>query len=177
MELVEIYPYDPEKAKMLLAEAGFADGIQGTLKLPPPSYARRGGEIIASQLREVGIDMEIIPVEWGQWLDQVFKAKDYDLTIVSHTEPNDIGIYARDDYYFDYANPAFNEVIAELDRSADEDRRYELFRAAQEILTEDAVNGFLFQLAKNGVWDAKLEGMWENSPIQANDVTGVRWTE
>ena len=68
-------------------------------------------------------------------------------------------------------------MIAELDRSADEDRRYELFRAAQEILTEDAVNGFLFQLAKNGVWDAKLEGMWENSPIQANDVTGVRWTE
>jgi len=177
VELVEIYPYDPEKAKMLLADAGFADGIKGTLKLPPPSYARRGGEIIASQLREVGIDMEIIPVEWGQWLDQVFKAKDYDLTIVSHTEPNDIGIYARDDYYFDYANPAFNEVIAELDRSADEDRRYELFRAAQEILTEDAVNGFLFQLAKNGVWDAKLEGMWENSPIQANDVTGVRWTE
>ena len=50
----------------------------------------------------------------------MFKAKDYDLTIVSHTEPNDIGIYARDDYYFDYHNQAFNDVIAELDVTADE---------------------------------------------------------
>lgn len=177
VELVETFPYDPEKARKLLADAGHGDGISGTLKLPPPSYARRGGEIIASQLRDVGIDLEIIPVEWGQWLEQVFQAKDFDLTIVSHTEPNDIGIYARDDYYFGYENSDFNEVIAELDRSAGEDRRYELFREAQEILANDAVNGFLFQLAKNGVWDAKLEGMWENSPIQANDVTQVRWTE
>ncbi|MEM1376694.1 MAG: ABC transporter substrate-binding protein [Pseudomonadota bacterium] len=177
VELVETYAYDPEKAKSLLAEAGFADGIKGMLKLPPPSYARRGGEIIASQLREVGIDMEIIPVEWGQWLEQVFKAKDYDLTIVSHTEPNDIGIYARDDYYFDYSNDEFNEVIAELDRTADPDRRIALFRQAQEIITNDAVNVYLFQLAKNGVWDAKLQGMWENSPVQANDVTGVSWAE
>ncbi|MEL6435927.1 MAG: ABC transporter substrate-binding protein [Pseudomonadota bacterium] len=177
VELVETYEYDPEKSKALLAEAGFADGIKGTLKLPPPSYARRGGEIIASQLREVGIDMEIVPVEWGQWLEQVFKAKDYDLTIVSHTEPNDIGIYARDDYYFQYANADFNAVMEELDSTANEGRRYELFRKAQEIITNDAVNGYLFQLAKNGVWDAKLEGMWENSPVQANDVTGVRWVD
>jgi peptide/nickel transport system substrate-binding protein len=175
VELVETYPYDPELAKELLAEAGFPDGFKATLKLPPPSYARRGGEIIASQLREVGIDLEIIPVEWAQWLDQVFKAKDYDLTIVSHTEPNDIGIYARDDYYFDYHNPAFNEVMAELDVTADEDQRYALLRQAQEILANDAVNGFLFQLAKAGVWDANLEGLWANSPVQANDLTDVRW--
>ncbi|MEL6920695.1 MAG: ABC transporter substrate-binding protein [Pseudomonadota bacterium] len=177
VELIETYPYDPEKAKALLAEAGFADGISGTLKLPPPSYARRGGEIIAAQLREVGIDMEIVPVEWGQWLEQVFNAKDYDLTIVSHTEPNDIAIYARDDYYFDYNNADFKTVIEELDATADPNRRIVLFRQAQEIITNDAVNAYLFQLAKNGVWDAKLEGMWENSPVQANDVTGVRWVE
>jgi peptide/nickel transport system substrate-binding protein len=121
VELVETYPYDPEKSKRLLAEAGYPDGFKATLKLPPPSYARRGGEIVAAQLREVGIDLEIIPVEWAQWLDQVFKAKDYDLTIVSHTEPNDIGIYARDDYYFDYHNQAFKDVMAELDITADED--------------------------------------------------------
>lgn len=177
VELVEVYPYDPERARELLAEAGHGDGISATIKLPPPSYARRGGEIIAAQLREVGIDLEIIPVEWAQWLEQVFTNKDYDLTIVSHTEPNDIGIYARPDYYFQYDNDAFDAVIEELSVTANEDSRYELFRQAQQILADDAVNGFLFQLAKNGVWDARLEGLWENSPVQANDVTGVRWVD
>ncbi|WP_281407939.1 CocE/NonD family hydrolase C-terminal non-catalytic domain-containing protein, partial [Mesorhizobium sp. M8A.F.Ca.ET.161.01.1.1] len=47
------------------------DVAKATLKLPPPSYARLGGEIIASELRDVGIDLEIVPVEWAQWLDQV----------------------------------------------------------------------------------------------------------
>ena len=81
-------------------------GCTPTLMLPPPSYARRGGEIVAAQLRAVGIEPQIVNVEWAQWLEQVFKNKDYDLTIVSHTEPMDIEIYARPDYYFDAPDPA-----------------------------------------------------------------------
>ncbi|MEX0344006.1 MAG: ABC transporter substrate-binding protein [Rhizobiaceae bacterium] len=177
VDLVGTYSYDPEKAKALLAEAGFADGIKATLKLPPPGYAREGGQVVAAQLREVGIDLEIIPVEWAQWLEQVFKAKDYDLTIVSHTEPNDIGIYARKDYYFQYDNADFDAVIAELDVTADPAKRKELFGKAQTILANDAVNGFMYQLPKIGVWDAKIEGLWHNSPVQANDLTGVKWTD
>lgn len=177
VELVETYPYDPEKSKALLAEAGYPDGFEATLKLPPPAYARRGGEIVAAQLREVGIDLEIIPVEWAQWLDQVFKQKDFDLTIISHTEPNDIGIYARDDYYFDYHSDAFKEVMSELEATADEDKRYALLRQAQEIIANDAVNGYLFELPKLGIWDAKLEGLWHDAPLQANDLSGVHWAE
>ena len=177
VDLTGTYPYDPEKAKALLAEAGFADGIKATIKLPPPGYARDGGQVVAAQLREVGIDLEIIPVEWAQWLEQVFRAKDYDLTIVSHTEPNDIGIYARKDYYFQYDNPDFDAVIDELDVTADPAKRKELFGKAQAILADDAVNGFMFQLPKIGVWDAKIEGLWRNSPIQANDLTRVKWTD
>ena len=177
VDLTGTYPHDVEKAKALLAEAGFANGIKATLKLPPPSYARLGGEIIASQLRQVGIDLQIIPVEWADWLQQVFKDKDFDLTIISHTEPNDIDIYARPDYYFGYKNPTFNEIIARLDETSDEAQRNDLYKQAQEILARDAVVGFLFQLPKVGVWDAKLQGLWENSPIQANDLTKVKWTE
>lgn len=177
VDLTGTYPYDPEKAKALLAEAGFPNGFDATIKLPPPPYARDGGQVVASQLRKVGINLEIIPVEWADWLDQVFKNKDYDLTIVSHTEPNDIGIYARHDYYFQYENPEFDAVMAELDVSSDEAKRTELYQKAQRILAEDAVNGFMFQLPKVGVWDAKLEGMWANSPVQATDLTGVHWTD
>lgn len=177
VDLTGTYPHDPEKAKQLLADAGFADGISATLKLPPPAYAREGGQVIASQLRAVGIELEIIPVEWADWLSQVFTEKDFDLTIVSHTEPNDIDIYSRPDYYFDYQNENFNAIIAELDATSDEEKRNELYGQAQRILAEDAVVGFLFQLPKVGVWDVKLEGMWENSPIQATDLTEVRWAE
>jgi peptide/nickel transport system substrate-binding protein len=169
--------YDPEKAKALLAEAGFEDGFSTTLKLPPPSYARRGGEIIAAQLREVGIETEITNLEWAQWLEQAFKGYDFGMTIVSHTEPMDIGIYARPDYYFQYDNPAFQDLIADLDVENDPARRTELMQQAQKIISEDYVNGYLFQLALTSVVRADLQGIWADAPTQAVDLTAVRWAE
>ena len=175
VDLTGRYPYDPEKARALLAEAGVGEGLTLSLKLPPPSYARRGGEIIAAQLAAVGVKTEITQVEWAQWLEQVFKARDYDLTIVSHTEPMDIGIYARDDYYFDYRDADFRALMGKLDATADEEGRYAILAEAQEKLAEDSVNVFLFQLAKHGVWNKDVMGLWENSPVQANDLTEVYW--
>lgn len=168
--------YDPEAARALLAEAA-PDGLSLRLALPPPSYARRGGEIIAAQLREVGIETEITNLEWAQWLEQVFRGHDFDLTIVSHTEPMDIGIYARPDYYFQYARPEFVALNDTLATTSDPVERSSLLSEMQQIIAADYVNGYLFQLAKTGVADARIEGLWENSPTQANDLTAVRWTE
>ena len=169
--------HDPDMSRQLLAEAGHGDGLNLRLVLPPPAYARRGGEIIAAQLREVGIQTEITNLEWAQWLEQVFRSKDYDLTIVSHTEPNDIGIYARPEYYFQYDSQEFQDIIAELTVTADPEARRELVGMAQRMISDEYVNGYLFQLAKTGVANAKISGLWENSPTQANDLTGVRWTD
>ncbi|PID62108.1 MAG: ABC transporter substrate-binding protein [Gammaproteobacteria bacterium] len=177
VDMTELSAHDPEKAEAMLKEAGFDDKLTLSLKLPPPAYARRGGEIIAAQLREVGIETEIENVEWAQWLEQVFKGRDFDLTIVSHTEPMDIGIYARPDYYFQYRNEDFDAVMEALGAETDAAKRTELLQQAQEIIAKDYVNGFLFQLARTGVADAKLKGLWENSPTQANDLTGVYWEE
>lgn len=174
VDLTGIYPYNPAKSRALLKEAG-VENLKLTLKLPPPTYARRGGEIVAAQLKEAGIEVEIIPVEWAQWLEQVFRGNDFDLTIVSHTEPQDIGIYAREKYYFNYQSPAFKAVIADLTRSSDPAERNKLLGKAQRIIADDAVNAYMFQLAKLGVWRKGLKGLWRNSPVQANDVTGVRW--
>ena len=169
--------YDPEKAKALLAEAGFADGFSTTLKLPPPSYARRGGEIIASQLRDVGIETEISNLEWAQWLEQVFRGKDFGLTIVSHTEPLDIGIYARPDYYFQYDDADFQKIMTDLNNASDPAERDKLLKAAQQKIADDYVNGYLFQLANTGVVNKKLMGIWENAPTQATDLTAVYWED
>ena len=169
--------YDPEKAKALLAEAGLPDGFTTTLKLPPPSYARRGGEIIAAQLRAVGIETEITNLEWAQWLEEVFRGKDFGLTIVSHTEPFDIGIYARPDYYFQYDNPDFQALMTTLGETSDPNARSELLAQAQTMIADDYVNGYLFQLAFPTVADARITGLWQNAPTQATDLTGVSWSD
>ena len=109
IDLTGMYPYNKTKARALLKEAG-AENLQLVMKLPPPSYARRGGEIIAGMLSEVGITAKIENVEWPVWLDQVYKKKQYDLTIVSHVEPMDIGNYSRKPYYWQYESPAFDKI-------------------------------------------------------------------
>ena len=180
VDLIALSPHDPDKARRLLAIAGFDAGgrpLRVRLMLPPPAYARRGGEIVASQLRAVGIETTITNLEWAQWLEQVFRNKDYDLTIVSHTEPADISIYARPDYYFQYDNPVFQSLMEELARTDEPDARSGLLARAQTILAEDYVNAYLFQLAKTGVADARVSGLWQNAPTPANDLTGVRWIE
>ena len=53
-------------------------------------------------------------------------------------------------------------MIEELNLTSDEAKRTELYKQAQKILADDAVNGFLFELPKIGIWDAKVEGLWEN---------------
>jgi peptide/nickel transport system substrate-binding protein len=174
VDLTDRYPYNPALAKKLLAEAGHPN-LSLTLHLPPPAYARRSGEIVAAYLGEVGVKVTLVPIEFPQWLDQVFKRKEYDLTIIAHTEPLDIDIYARDDYYFNYRSQPFKDLMQTISRTADAATRNRLYGDAQRMLAEDCVNLFLFQLPKIGVWNAKLDGLWENSPIQANDVTGVSW--
>jgi len=177
VDLLANSAYDPEKARALLAEAGFPNGFTTTLKLPPPSYARRGGEIIASQLRDVGIETEITNLEWAQWIEEVFKSKDFGLSIVSHTEPMDISIYANPDYYFQYDSPAFRAVMTQLEGTTNPIARTALLQAAQRIIADDYVNGYLFELAVATVAKAGINGLWLNQPTAAVDLTGVSWSE
>ncbi|NIZ11121.1 ABC transporter substrate-binding protein [Pseudooceanicola sp. HF7] len=178
VDLTGLSDFDPERSKALLEEAGVTLPLKVKMTLPPPSYARRGGEIVAAQLRAVGIEPQIENVEWAQWLESTFRnAHDFDLTIISHTEPMDIGIYADPEYYFGYDNPEFQDVLAQLDVESDPQKRSELLKTAQTTIAEDYVNGYLFQLPLHTVADTRLEGLWLNAPTQAADLTGVYWEE
>ncbi|WP_109465816.1 ABC transporter substrate-binding protein [Albibacillus kandeliae] len=175
VDLTSLSEYDPEKSKALLAEAGLADGFSTTLYLPPPSYARRGGEIIAAQLAAVGIKTEIINVEWAQWLESVFKGKNFGLTVISHTEPMDIGVFARPDYYFQYDSKPFQDLMTKLDQTTDPDGRTEILKEAQTMIAKDYVVGYLFELPVFTVAKAGIKGLWKDAPTQAADLTGVSW--
>jgi peptide/nickel transport system substrate-binding protein len=175
IDLTGVMPFDPAKAKALLAEAGFPNGVSLSLRLPPPAYARRGGEIIAAMLAEIGVKAAIEPVEWPQWLERVFRNKDFDLTIISHVEPADINIYARDNYYFGYTSPAFRAAFEKTKTARSPEERKAAFEAAQRQIAEDQVNVFLFMLPKVTVVKKGLGGMWANWPLPANPLAELKW--
>jgi ABC-type transport system substrate-binding protein/ABC-type dipeptide/oligopeptide/nickel transport system permease component len=170
VDLTGLYPHDVAKAKALLAEAGYPNGLMLTMKLPPPNYARRSGEIAASQLAAVGIRVKIENLEWAQWLDQVFGRHAFDLTVVSHAEPMDYDIYDRPDYYFGYRNADFHALMTALKATTDDGQRTAILRQVQRKIADDAVNGFLFQFPRLGVYDARLKDIFVNSPTRTVDL-------
>jgi peptide/nickel transport system substrate-binding protein len=171
VDLTGVYPHDTAKAKELLTQAGYPHGFSMTLKLPPPSYARRSGEIVAAQLAQIGIRVQIENLEWAQWLDQVYTRHDFDMSIVGHAEPLDYDIYARDDYYFGYSSPEFKALIAALDDSVEPAVRKDLLQQIQRKLADDAVNGFLFQYPRLDIWNAHAHGVGFNNVLGVVDVT------
>jgi peptide/nickel transport system substrate-binding protein len=176
VDLTKLYPHDVAKAKELLAEAGFPNGIDLTLKPPPFPYARRSAEIVAQQLAAANIRVKIEPVEWAQWLDIVYKQANYDMTIVAHVAPWDIDNYARGPkYYYGYDSAAFNTLIQRINTETDPARWTELLREAQRKIADDAVHAFLFQLPKIGVYAKGLEGFWANAPVANTDLAAYRW--
>lgn len=178
IDLTSVHPFDPKKAKALLAEAGFAGGLTFTFKTPQMAYATRSAEVLQAMFAEIGVTMKIVPTEFpAKWVSEVFSGGDFDMTIVAHAEPMDIEIYARDKYYFNYKNPAFNKANADAERTADDDARAKLYGEPQKILAQDVPALYLFVMPKLGVWNAKIEGLWKNEPIPSNDLTEVRWND
>jgi peptide/nickel transport system substrate-binding protein len=178
LDLTSVLPYAPDKAKKLLADAGYADGFTFTIKVPQMSYTTRAAQIMQGMFADVGVTMNIVPSEFpAKWIEEVFTNTDYDMTIIDHAEPMDIDIYTRPKYYFNYHNEKLNVVVAEALATAEETKRDKLYGAAQRILAEDVPALYLFDLPFLNVQSAKLRGMWKNQPIPECDVTEAYWAE
>jgi peptide/nickel transport system substrate-binding protein len=176
VDLTSVNPYNPEKAKALLKEAGVQTPLNVTLTLPPPAYARKGGEIIASQLAKIGVVAKIENVEWAQWLSGPFKGN-FDLTVISHVEPLDFDRYADPAYYYGYDSKAYKDLFTAYNSTADAKGRLKVLGDIQRQLATDSVNVYLFQLPQFAVGNKKLKGMWSSSPIFANDLGALSWQQ
>jgi peptide/nickel transport system substrate-binding protein len=177
-DMTSVLPYDPEKAKALLAEAGYPNGFSFTIKSPQMAYAPRSAQVMQAMLAEIGVTMNIEPTEFpAKWVQDIMKDRDYEMTIVAHAEPLDIDIYSRDPYYFNYKNPAFNELMKKVQETADPAEQGAIYGQAQKILADDVPALYLFVMPKLGVWDKKLKGLWENEPIPSNVLTNVSWED
>jgi peptide/nickel transport system substrate-binding protein len=174
VDLTSATPYDPQKAIALLKEAGVTTPLNVTLTLPPPQYARKGGEVIAAQLAKVGVVAKIENVEWAQWLGGAFKGN-FDLTIINHVEPLDYMQYTNTAYYWGYDSKEFRDLTAKFAATGNAKDRARLFADIQKKIAADQVNAYVFNPAQVAVARKGLKGLWSSSPIFANDMAAVSW--
>ena len=102
----DVYTYDPEQAKSLLAEAGYADGFDLEIAVPS-SYSQHvdTAQIIVEQLKAVGINATIRLVEWSTWLDEVYSGRNYQATVIGFD-----GTLAPSDWLAKYRSDASNNI-------------------------------------------------------------------
>ena len=176
IDTTAVNPHNPDKARALLKEAGVTTPLEVSLILPPPPYARQGGEIIAAQLAKVGIVAKLQNVEWAQWLSGVYGSKNYDMTIISHVEPFDLGNFAKPDYYWGYQSPKFNDLYTKAKTALRPADRAKLMGDAQRLLADDAAHAFLYQPQWVTIANKGVKGLWKDMPIFVNDVGAMSWS-
>jgi peptide/nickel transport system substrate-binding protein len=176
VDLSKEKPHDLARAKKLLAEAGYPNGFDAVLKVAPQYYYTvRTGEILVSQLAKAGIRVKIEQIEWGQWLSQVWREANYDMSIIGHAEPWDISNYANPKYYYRWDNAEFQKLFKESEVTVDDKKRRELYVRLQKMLAEEAPAVWLYMHPRLAVTKKGVTGLWKDLPIVSLDLSEVAW--
>ena len=172
-DLSEVYPFDPDAARALLEEAGYADGLELSFVAPNiyPTYAL---DYVVSQLADVGITVNLETVEFPTWIDRVYVNHDYDLTVVLHVEPRDIDNYANPEYYWLYDSAEVQDLLGQARTTPDPEEFVELRRQAAAQIAEEAPAVWLLLYNDVTVARAGLSGyptFDANARFDAFDIT------
>lgn len=144
------YDYDVEQAKKLLAEAGYADGLEITITVPSNyQYHMDTAQIVVEQLKKAGITAKIVPVEWVTWLSDVYKGRNYQATVVGldfNLAPSDV----LKRYSSTAGNNFMNYNSAEYDRifeiaisAVEEQEKTTAYKELQRLLYVDAASAYI----------------------------------
>lgn len=165
------YPYDLERARALLAEAG-ADGVEVRLRVPTLPYAQACATVVESMLEEAGFVVQVDSLEFpAAWLEDVFTNADYEMSIIAHVEPRDLGnVFGNPDYYTRYGTPELQQVLEEADAGTPEDYVAKM-REAARIISEDAAADFLFLLPNLIVAEPDITGLPQNAITESFDLS------
>ena len=172
-----VYSYDPEKAKELLADAGYADGFDLEITVPS-SYSQHvdSAQIIADELSQVGINVTLNQVEWSTWLQDVYKGGNFQATVIGFDgtlAPSDwLKKYVTDDAknFMHYSNTEYDDVFNTAYTTVDDDVKVENYKKAQMILAEDAAAVYIEDPA-NLVAVSKKFGGYTFYPTAAEDMS------
>ena len=176
-EAETVYSYDPETAKELLADAGYADGFDLEITVPS-SYSQHvdSAQIIADELSQVGINVTLNQVEWSTWLQDVYKGGNFQATVIGFDgtlAPSDwLKKYVTDDAknFMHYSNTEYDDVFNTAYTTVDDDVKVENYKKAQMILAEDAAAVYIEDPA-NLVAVSKKFGGYTFYPTAAEDMS------
>jgi peptide/nickel transport system substrate-binding protein len=168
--------YDPDAARALLEEAGIAEGTPLSF-IYPNIYPITLAEYIATSLGDIGFEVEITTVEFSVWLEQVFTNVDYDLTMVIHVEPRDIGNYANPDYYWRYDSAEVQDLVAQAQTTPDLDESVELLRQAAAQIAADSPVDWLLLFPDLVVARQGVTGYPQNDTASRFAVAGITVSE
>lgn len=182
--LEDFYSHDVEKAKELLVEAGYPDGFSTTITISSHrSMYSDIAQVVAENLKEAGIEVEIETVEWGIWLEQIFGDKNYEMTTIDITgRPsayeilNDYLSTNNNENFHNFNNEDFDQVMADALLEDDLEEQIKLYHQAQEILTEEAAAVFVADYQFIWTLNPDLEGT-KYYPFYFHDMSEVQLTE
>lgn len=145
-----MYEYNVEKAKELLAQAGYADGFDLEISVPS-SYSQHvdTAQIIVDQLSKVGINATIKKVEWSTWLEDVYTNRNYQATVIGFDgtlAPSDwLKKYATDasNNIANYSNEDYDNTLAQALAAVDSQEKAELYKQLQLNLAENAASVYI----------------------------------
>ncbi len=175
---VTSYPYDVDRAKALLEEAGYAsDGTRFTIDLLHFSFGvfPKYGEVMRQNLAEVGIDVEVTPLDRSAFIPRVFGDRDFDTNIISYCNNTDPSIGVARMYVSSnigdipfsngaaYVNPQIDQLFDEAASTPDVARRGELYGEIQRILTAELPYLWLVETQFTAGSGANVRGLQANS--------------
>ena len=168
-DLAQVYPFDPAKARQLLAGMN----LNLRLRIPNLPYAISAAQVVQSQLADVGVRTTIEPLDFpAVWLKQVFTDHDYDLSIIQHVEARDITTFGRPKYYWGYDSKRVQQLLADADSGTPEQQIADMKQVARQINT-DAAADWLFLFPNVIVAKAKVGGFVRNQVSESFDLTGL----
>jgi len=179
--LEDTYKRDVEKAKALLAEAGYPKGFKTKITVSSHNDIYSNiAQIVAANLKEIGIDVEIEVVEWGIWLDRVYFGRDYQMTAIDLTGRasayeiiNDYISTNDSENFFKFKNEEYDKIMADVLKERDQAKQIDYYHRAQEILAEQAAAVYIadYQI----IWGSKKQvtGL-KNYPFWFHDMSEVK---
>lgn len=181
--LAKEYPYNIERAKELLKEAGYEGGFTFTITVPSNyQYHVDTAQVIVEQLKQVGIQAQIQLVEWTSWLSDVYTARNYQSTIIgidaNMTPSNVMFRYVSTDKknFMNYSNTQYDEIYAKAIKTIKDDEKVAYYKQLQEILSQDAASVYIQDPANIVAVNKKLYG-YHFYPVYVQDLSTVYYVE
>ena len=182
--LTDYYSYDPEKAKTLLAEAGYPSGFAMTITVPS-NYTPHVdvAQVLVEQLAAVGITAQLQEVEWNTWLQDVYQNRKFQSTVVGF-DASTLTANAMlqrwmsdsDKNMINFSDAQYDQVMSEANATTDDAGRTALYLQAEKILTEQAANVYLQDLADMVAIHKNLTG-FQFYPLYVLDLSGISWAQ